>query len=362
VLYLKKNRLNHIKTLISHTKILKMTSFRTSMTQDLNIEFPVIMAPMFLVSNEEMIKSAIRQGIMGVFPSLNHRAPGELEDLIDRLWDYKNSNGFKGSFGVNIIVQKTNPLYAKHLNICVEKKVPFYITSLGSPAEVIEKAHTYGGKVYCDVTNIVHAKKCKDLNCDGFIAVGQGAGGHAGPNTLQVLIPSLKNKFPEMPVIAAGGIASGRGILSVLALGASGVSVGTRFIATHEARVSEAYKSAIVNSGMDDIVLSSRISGTPCTIINTPYAKKIGYTQNWFEKLLSNNSRTKKYFKMLVQFRGMKKMENSIKPGNYQTLWCAGQSVELINDIKSCDEIIHSFKKELTLAYEELNVGFKVEA
>jgi nitronate monooxygenase len=112
-----------------------------------------------------------------------------------------------------------------------------------------------------------------------------------------VLIPSLKSQFPDKVIIAAGGIANGKGILSVLALGADGVSVGTRFIASTEATVSMDYKKAIVAAKMSDIVLTEKISGTPCTIINTPFAQKIGYKQNWLEKQLSTNSSTKKYFK-----------------------------------------------------------------
>lgn len=326
---------------------------KTKLTQLLNIDFPMIMAPMFLVSNEAMVIAAMKSGIAGTFPSLNYRNPGEIEQVLDAL-NAEKTKSPNGTYGVNLIVQKTNPLYEKHLKVCVEKKVPFYITSLGSPKEVIQQAHTYGAKVFCDVTNIEHAKKCYDLGCDGFIAVGQGAGGHAGPNSLQILIPALQQAFPDTPVIAAGGIGNGAGILSMLTLGAAGVSVGTRFIASSEAAVSDAYKNAIVDSKMEDIVLTEKISGTPCTIINTPYAKKIGYRQNWLERALSNNSRTKKYFKMWVQLTGMKNLEKSIKPGNYQTLWCAGQSVQLINDIISCKEIIDRMKKETTDAYNQL--------
>ena len=326
---------------------------QTKLTQLLNINFPLIMAPMFLVSNKSMIVEGMKKGIAASFPSLNYRNDGELEKLLDELNEEKNKLTI-GTYGINLIVQKTNPLYEKHLKICVEKKVPFYITSLGSPKQVIEQAHSYGAKVFCDVTNIEHAQKCFDLGCDGFIAVGQGAGGHAGNITLQILVPALKQKFPNTPVIAAGGVASGEGILSMLSIGAAGVSVGTRFIASTEATVSDAYKNAIVNSKMEDIVLTERISGTPCTIINTPFAKKIGYKQNWFEKLLSNNSRTKKYFKMWIQYSGMKKLEQSIKPGNYDTLWCAGQSVELINDILPCSEIIDRLKNEYQVAYKKL--------
>jgi nitronate monooxygenase len=331
---------------------------QTKLTNLLNIDFPMIMAPMFLVSNEAMIKAGMHQGIAAAFPSLNYRNDGELEKMLDVL-NAEKAKISSGTYGINLIVQKTNPLYEKHLKVCVEKKVPFYITSLGNPKVVIELAHSYGAKVFCDVTNIEHAKKCNDLGCDGFIAVGQGAGGHAGPNTLQVLIPSLHHHFPDKIVIAAGGIANGEGILSMLSLGASGVSVGTRFIASIEAGVSNDYKNAIVTSRMQDIVLTEKISGTPCTIINTPFAKKIGYRQNWFEKLLSNNSTTKKYFKMWVQISGMKKLEKSVKPGNYQTLWCAGQSVELINEIMHCADIIKRMKAETLEAFQKLSLHFK---
>ncbi len=274
--------------------------------------------------------------------------------LIARLHQYRESHPGSGSFGVNLIVQKSNPLYQEHLAICVAGKVPFYITSLGSPAEVISQAHAYGAKVFCDVTNLLHAEKCAGLGCDGFIAVGQGAGGHAGPNPLTILVPALQNKFPTLPVVAAGGIASGAGILSMLTLGAAGVSIGTRFIASAEATVSDAYKNAVVASGMENITLTERLSGTPCTIIDTPYAKEIGYNQSWLEKQLSKNSTSRKYFKMLVQVRGMKKLEAAVKPGNYNNLWCAGKSVELIHDILPCSQIIANLESEMVQALNQL--------
>jgi nitronate monooxygenase len=213
--------------------------------------------------------------------------------------------------------------------------------------------------VFCDVTNLEHAEKAMKNGCDGFIAVGQGAGGHAGPFPLSVLIPALTKKFPKMPVVAAGGIATGAGVLSALALGASAVSIGTRFIATHEAKVSDEYKNAVVQAGMNDIVLTERISGTPSTIINTPFVKKIGLKQNWVERWLSRNPRTKKYFKMLVQKRGMSLLEKAIMPGNYKNLWCAGQSVELIDDIVSCREAISRIEAETVRAWEQLNQQFR---
>lgn len=327
---------------------------KTAVTELLDIEFPIIMAPMFLVSNEEMMKCGIEKGIAGAFPSLNYRKEGELENVLNNLNKKLSAADAKGTYGVNLIVVKTNPLYKKHLAICVEKKVPFYITSLGNPQEVIDKAHSYGAKVFCDVTNIEHATKAHSHGCDGFIAVGQGAGGHAGPFPLQLLVPALHKKFPKIPIIAAGGIASGNGILSMLSLGAAAVSIGTRFIASKEAKVTDDYKNAIVDSRMDDIVMTEKISGTPCSIINTEYAKKIGYKQNAFEKFLSKNPKTKKWFKMVVQLRGMRRLEQSVKPANYHTLWCAGQSVELINEILPCADIIDHLQKETREAFEEM--------
>jgi len=311
------------------------------------------MAPMFLVSNEAMMKAAIDNGVMGVFPALNFRKKGELQTIIRNLHTYKSSDNGTGSFGVNLIVQKSNPLYHSQLEICLSEKVPFFISSLGNPSEVIKGAHSYGAKVYCDVTNLAHAEKSSSKGCDGFIAVGQGAGGHAGPNPLTVLVPALRKNFPHIPVIAAGGIVNGASVLSMLILGAEGVSVGTRFIASREADVSEAYKLAVINAGMDEIVLTEKLSGTPCTIIDTPYAKKIGYRQNAFERFLSRSPRTKKYFKMMVQLQGLKKLERAVKPGNYENLWCAGKSVELIDEISTCGEIIRKMEEEMKVAYLE---------
>ena len=329
-------------------------SFHTPLTQLFGLRTPIIMAPMFLVSNEEMMKSAMKFGAMGTFPTLNYRKKGELATILSSLNHYKTENNTPGNYGVNLIVQKTNPLYAEHLKICVEHKVPFYITSLGNPKEVIDAAHSYGGKVFCDVTNLEHAAKCASLHCDGFIAVTQGAGGHAGPYPQSVLIPALHKAFPHIPVVAAGGIANGAGILSCLSLGAAGASIGTRFIASTEATVSDAYKNAIVDSGMEDIMMSDRLSGTPCAIISTPYAKKLGPKQNFFERWMSKNPRTKKYFKMLIQYKGMTKFEDAIKPGNYNNLWAAGQSVALVDDIISCDAILLRLEKELEDAMKTL--------
>ncbi len=317
-----------------------------SVTEQLKIAFPMIMAPMFLVSNEEMVKSAMDSGIMGTFPTLNFRHENELVEVLQHLNAHLQQTDSKGCYGVNLIVQKTNVYYQNHLRICVDNRVPFYITSLGNPKEVIVAAHAYGAKVYCDVTDLHFAEKCAALGCDGFIAVCKGAGGHAGPYSMQELLPLLHQEFPDIPTIAAGGIATGQNIAKALALGAQGVSIGTRFICSEEAKVSNDYKQAILHSTKEDIVLTTRLSGTPSNVINTEYVQRIGLKQNFIEHFLSNHPKTKKYFKMFVQFRGMKALEKAIIPGNYKNIWVAGTSVQDIHDIKPCSVLIHRLIEE----------------
>ena len=333
-----------------------MINIKNKFTEQLNLRYPIVMAPMFLVTNEAMLRQGIEAGILSCFPSLNYRPEKELANVLsnlNRLMQERKGN--PGNYGVNLIVQRTNIYFERHLKVCVDQKVPVYITSLGNPKQTIDAAHSYGAKVYCDVTNLEHARKCDAYNCDGFVAVGQGAGGHAGPNPLMLLTAALKKHFPGKTVLAAGGIAHGSSLLSVLTSGADAGYIGTRFIASTEATVTEEYKTEVVKAHMGNIVMTDRISGTSCTIINTPYAQKVGLNQNRFERYMSRNPRTKKYFKMLVAKRGMEWLEEAVKPGNYHKLWCAGQSVEMIDDIKPVKEIIETLMQECSDAYLHFN-------
>lgn len=328
-------------------------TIKTKLTEQTGVDFPLIMAPMHYVSNADMVKAAMDSGIIGTFPTLNYREEGALEKVLDQLNNHKQNTNPAGIYGVNIIVGKSNPYYEKHLKICTEKRVPFFITSLGNPKGVIEQAHQYGATVYSDVTNLEHAQKAKEMGADGFIAVGQGAGGHAGPFPLHVLIPALRKKFEQMPVVAAGAVSTGGGIYAMLAGGAAGVSMGSRFIASKESSVDAEYKQGVVDAKMQDIMMTDKITGTPSAVIYNDFAKKIGLRQNALERFFSNFKLTKKYFKMLIQYRGMKWMEKSAKPGTKDSLWMAGQSVELIDDILTCSNIVSRLKAETMQAHED---------
>lgn len=304
----------------------------------LNIEIPIIVAPMFLVSNEKMIIAACESGATAAIPALNYRNTNQLREGIRQI-----KNATNKPFGINLIVNKSNILYREQLRICCEEKVAFIITSLGSPEETIKVAHKVGTLVFCDVTDVNYAKKVEALGADALIAVNKNAGGHAGNLDAEILIKQLIEQC-QLPVISAGGVGDAAGIREVMSLGAAGLSMGSIFIATHEAPVSEDYKKAIVDYGADDIVMTTKLSGTPCTVIKTPYVEKIGTDQNWLERLLNKNKRLKKWFKALTFMKGMKQLRNAAFSATYKTLWCAGPSIQHVKEIRSISEIIESLK------------------
>lgn len=309
----------------------------------LGIDFPVILAPMFLVSNKEMIIQAVKSGITGAIPALNYR---NTDDLVNAIRAIKKE--VKGPFGINLIVNKSNFLFKEQLEICCQEKVDFIITSLGSPEETIKKAHENGIKVFCDVTNVKYAKKVEKLGADALIAVNKEAGGHSGNKSYKELIPELIGSC-KIPVISAGGVGSGKGIREMLELGASGLSMGSVFIASDEADVSLEYKQACIDYGADDIVMTTKLSGTPCTVINTPYVQHIGTKQNWLERFFNKNRRLKKWFKAFTFFKGMKSLQKAAFGSTYKTVWCAGPSIENVTEIRPIKEIVDRLKVE----YEE---------
>ena len=308
----------------------------TKLTQLLNIKFPIIQAPMFLVSNVAMVTEAMKAGIAGCIPALNYRTLDELREAIKTL---KANKVEGGSFGFNLIVNKSNIKYQGQLEVLCEEGCDFIITSLGSPEETIKQAHKAGIKVFCDVTDLRFAKKVESLGADAAIAVNSEAGGHRGNLTPQALTNQLSNEL-NIPVISAGGVGQRSDIDKMMSYGAEGVSVGSPFIASVEAGVTEEYKQACVDYGAKDIVMTERISGTPCTVINTPYVQKIGTKQTWIENLLNKNRKLKKWVKMIRFSIGMKATEKAAKKATYKTVWVAGPSIEHTKEILPVKDIV----------------------
>jgi len=300
----------------------------------MGIDYPIIMAPMFLVSNTKMVIEALENGITAAIPALNYRTDEAFRKAIEEIKQKTNK-----PFGVNLIVNKSNVKYKDQLNTCIEMGIDFIITSLGSPEETINRCKEKGIKVFCDVVDLRFAQKVVDLGADALIAVNAEAGGHAGNIPQKELIPLLRSHF-NIPVISAGGVATGAQLKTALDLGAEAVSVGTLFIASEESPVSNDYKNALINYGAKDIVRTSNLSGTPLTVINTPYVQKVGTEASAFQKMLLKNKRLKKYVKMLVSYRGMKSIEKAAFSASYKTFWVAGPTVEDIHQIKPIKQII----------------------
>ena len=308
---------------------------KTPVNELLEVKYPIIMAPMFLVTNTKMMTEAMNSGIAACIPALNYRTDEQFREAIKEIRINTTSKGL----GINLIVNKSNIKVQQQLKTCVELGVDFIITSLGSPKEVIEECKPKGIKVFCDVVEEKYAKKVEELGADAIIAVNCNAGGHAGKLKPEEIIPLL-NKHCNIPVISAGGIGTKDGIETIMSLGAVGLSIGSPFIACEEAHISKEYKQACVDYGKKDIVFTTKISGTPCTVINTPYVQKTGTTQNWLEKLMSKNKKIKKWVKMITYFKGMKSVENAAFSSTYKTVWCAGPSIEHTTEILTIKEII----------------------
>ena len=325
-----------------------MRKIKTPFTQMLGIDYPIVCAPMFLISNEDMMVAAAEAGGIGCFPALNYRP---IENYAQALKNIRSRT--KKPLGVNIIVNKSNTRQKEDLKLALDHGVEMFITSLGNPKEVIEEAHKNGAKVFCDVTNIEHGKKVQDLGADGVIAVGAGAGGHAGPISPLVLLPWLKSEL-KIPILAAGGVSRGSQVLACLALGADGVSVGTRFIASRESPASEDYKQAIVQSSPEDIVLITKISGTPASVINTDYIKKMGTDLTLPLRLLKDHPRTKKWAVPLIHWLGTRSLEEAAQKPTWKTVWSAGQSVGLVDEILSVAEIYGQLVAEYWQEWERL--------
>ncbi|RAJ17202.1 NAD(P)H-dependent flavin oxidoreductase [Olleya aquimaris] len=308
----------------------------TKLTQLLNIKYPIIQAPMFLVSNVAMVTEAMKAGIAGCIPALNYRT---LEELRAAIKELKANKVEGGSFGFNLIVNKSNIKYKGQLEVLCEEGCDFIITSLGSPEETIRQAHKAGIKVFCDVTDLHFAEKVQQLGADAAIAVNNEAGGHRGKLSPQELTSLLSEKL-TIPVISAGGVGCKADIDKMLSYGADGVSVGSPFIASVEAGVTDEYKQACVDYGAEDIVMTERISGTPCTVINTPYVQKIGTKQTWLERVLNKNRKLKKWVKMIRFSIGMKATENAAKKATYKTVWVAGPSIQHTKAILPVKDIV----------------------
>lgn len=234
-----------------------MTGFSTPLSRKLGLTYPVVSAPMFIISNKEMVVACAEAGILGSMPSLNCRTAEALE--ADLQWIRQQTDK---PFAINVTIGLTqSERLRRDVELCLEYEVPVMITSYGNPTPIVEAAHSRGITVFHDVINLRHARKAQSAGVDAIIGVSQGAGGHAGVINPYVMIPWLRAEL-DVPIIGAGCISGGEQVAAALALGAELAYMGTRFIASTECGAQPEYKQMVVDSTHDDIVYTDAVSGT----------------------------------------------------------------------------------------------------
>jgi len=230
----------------------------------------------------------------------------------------------------------------KWVDIAIEEGVRFFVTSLGNPKWVVEKAHAFGGVVYHDVTERKWADKGLAAGVDGLIAVNRRAGGHAGPKGVEELWNELGGL--GVPLICAGGVGDEAHFVEALRIGYAGVQMGTRFIATPECKASAVYKQAIVDAHADDIVLSERITGVPVAVINTPYIQRMGLHAGWFARWMLRGRKRKHWMRTFYALKSLFQLKRaSLDESGDKDFWQAGKSVDGITSIEPAGDIVKRF-------------------
>ena len=230
------------------------------------LRLPVVAAPLFIVSNPDLVIAQCKAGVVGSFPALNARPQAQVDEWLHRIteelaaWDRDHPDTPAAPFAVNQIVHRSNDRLMADMATCQKWKVPIVITSLGAQAEVNDGVHAWGGITLHDIIHDRFARKAVDKGADGLIAVSAGAGGHAGTLSPFALVSEIRQWF-DGPLLLSGAISTGRAVLAAQAMGADLAYIGSPFIATHEANAAEAYKQGIVEGRASDIVYSSYFTG-----------------------------------------------------------------------------------------------------
>ena len=230
------------------------------------LPLPIIGSPLFIISNPKLVIAQCQAGVVGSMPALNARPASQLDEWLAEItetlaaYDAAHPDAPSAPFAINQIVHKSNDRLEQDMALCAKYKVPIIITSLGARTDVNDAVHGWGGVVMHDIINNAFACKAIEKGADGLIAVAAGAGGHAGTKSPFALIQEIRQWF-DGPLALSGSIASGGAVLAAQAMGADFAYIGSAFIATDEARASEAYKQCVVDSNSDDIVYSSLFTG-----------------------------------------------------------------------------------------------------
>lgn len=320
-----------------------MSNLSTNITRQLGIDIPIICGPMYPCSNPELVAAASDAGGLGVIQPLSleyvHGYP--FGEGLQRIRDLTSH-----PVGLNIIVERSSKKYLERMHKYVDEAldggVRFFVTSLGNPSWVVEQAHSVGGVVYHDVTERRWALKAVDYGVDGLIAVNSRAGGHAGSKSARDLYAELQDL--DLPLVCAGGIGSEEEFVEALGIGYGAVQMGTRFIVTQECSASDDYKSAIIQAGEEDIVLTERLTGVPVAVIKTPYVEKIGTRAGPLARWMLRGRKSKHWMRMIYSLQSFWKLKKSSYRGfSYRDYLQAGKSAESVKTVEPVAQIMARF-------------------
>ncbi len=303
-----------------------------------NLRVPVIAAPMFLVSGPDLVIEACKAGVAGTFPSLNARPAAQLDEWLGRINAELEAHraAHPGApvapYGVNLILHPSNERLPEDLALLAKHRVPFVITSLGHPGEVVKTVHAYGGLVFSDIIHAYHAKKAAAAGVDGIIAVAGGAGGHAGTQSPFSLIREIR-EFWDGALVLAGSISDGASVRAAEVMGADFAYMGTRFIATRESMAQDAYKTMLVDSSASDVVYTDAISGTNANFL-WPSLERAGFDRE----------------QLSVGFGKGKIHGIADEAKAWRDVWSAGHGVATIHDVPPVAELVDRLAAEYRAA------------
>lgn len=309
------------------------------------LRLPVVASPLFIISHPELTLAQCKAGVVGAFPALNARPESQLDEWLAQMTeelaahDAANPDKPSAPFAVNQIVHTSNKRLEHDLMMCVKYKVPIVISSLGAVPEVNAAVHSYGGIVLHDIINNRHAKSAIRKGADGLIAVATGAGGHAGTVSPFALVQEIREWF-DGPLLLAGAIATGGGILAAQAMGADMAYIGSPFIATHEARAADGYKQMIVDSSAADIVYSNYFTG-----IHGNYLKGSIAAMGMDPNSLPEADPSKMDFD---------KATTGAKA--WKEIWGAGQGVGAVKAVSSVADLVDRLEGEYLQARQRLSL------
>ena len=307
------------------------------------VRFPVIGSPLFIISNPTLVIEQCKAGIVGSMPALNARPASQLDEWLAEITetlaahDRAHPENPSAPFAINQIVHKSNDRLEHDVELCAKYKVPLVITSLGAREDVNQAVHSWGGVVMHDIINNRFAHKAIEKGADGLIAVAAGAGGHAGVKSPFALIQEIREWF-DGPVALSGSMATGGAVLAAQAMGADFAYIGSLFIATLEARASEAYKQCIVESNSDDIVYSNLFTGVHGNYL----AASIRQAGLDPEHLPESDP-------SVMNFGG-----NAVKA--WKDIWGCGQGIGVVKSVQPAAEVVARLKREYQAARERLGL------